>query len=78
MASADAVGGPWNFIGGSTCGASDWFTPSAADTPEEIGCYSELNNKRYYKYKIEVCSGNCTVVGTYTPTVTGVVVNWSP
>ncbi len=70
--------GTWSFAGGSTCGGSDWFEPAVQDSPTEIKCYSQFNNKRYFKYKVQICSNDCVTSGDYTPTVNDVVVSWSP
>lgn len=72
--------GTWNYVGGASCFSGDWFEPESpyADTPVEIKCYTELNNKRYYRYKAQICSHNCSTGGDYTPTVDDVVVSWSP
>lgn len=85
FAAADATTGPWNFIGGATCQASDWFTPSGPETPVELigtgasasTCRSAWNNKRYFRYKIQICSDDCVTAGPNTPTVNGVVVGWA-
>jgi len=81
LATSDASGGPWNYLGGSTCGTLDWFDAATPDAPIElIGavCQAEWNNKRYFRYKIRICSNDCISAGTYTPTVDDVVVNWAP
>jgi hypothetical protein len=73
--------GTWNFIGGTTCSATDWFDPGQPDTAIEItgqSCRAELYNKRYIRYVIEVCSSDCTAPGAYTPEVEEVLLNWSP
>jgi hypothetical protein len=70
--------GTWQFIGGSTCGGSDWFEPGSQDLPEEIKCYSEFNDKRYFKYKVQICSNDCISSGDFTPRVDDIVVSWSP
>ena len=81
FAASDASSGPWTYIGGSTCAAGDWFDPGAPNTPIELKgttCQSSWNNKRYFRYKIRICSDDCIVAGSYTPTVNDVVVNWVP
>jgi hypothetical protein len=73
--------GSWSFIGGATCGSSDYFDAVTPDTPVELKgatCFSSWNNKRYYKYKVQICSNDCTTSGTNSPTVTDIIVNWSP
>lgn len=77
VASAATTSGPWSYIGGSTCGSSDWYE-AGPDTAIELGCFSQLNNNRYFRYKIRICSDDCISGGTVTPQVDDVVVNWSP
>jgi hypothetical protein len=77
VAAADNSTGPWNFVGGATCGSNDWYEASA-NTAIELGCFSDLNNKRYFKYKIRICADDCISGGTVTPQVDDVVVNFSP
>ncbi|OGI85868.1 hypothetical protein A3A05_00720 [Candidatus Nomurabacteria bacterium RIFCSPLOWO2_01_FULL_41_12] len=80
FAASTASAGPWNYYGGATCGALDYFE-AAPDTPIELkgtSCFSAWNNKRYFRYKIRICSDDCVAAGTYTPTVDDVIVSWSP
>lgn len=77
MAASDSSSGPWNYVGGNTCGSSDWY-PATAGLPTQISCYSQLNNKRYFRYKLRICSDDCILSGNSTPTVDDVVVNFSP
>src|SRR3989344_1131121 len=74
----DAEGdGPWTYRG-SDC-AIGTFYEAASSTPMEIGCPSFHNNKRYFRYKVTICSANnCSSQGATTPQVNNVVVNWSP
>jgi hypothetical protein len=84
LATADMSTGPWNYYGGSsgTCNAGDWFDSGAMNTPVEFkgtGCAGYFNNRRYYRYKIQICSAaNCTDVGGTSPVVNTIIVNWSP
>lgn len=86
FAASDSSSGPWTYIGGATCQIGDWFEPSAPNTPIELRgdvdndatCRDAWNNKRYFRYKIRVCSNDCTTAGVFTPTVDDVVVNWAP
>ncbi len=87
FSASDSAGGPWTYIGGATCASGDWFDAPTPGTPVELVgllatdaelCRSAWNNKRYFRYKIRICSNNCTDAGTYTPTVEDVVVNWAP
>lgn len=80
LASSSSVTGPWNFYGGTTCGALDWFSTTGPEDPVELkgtSCISNWNNKRYFRYKIQVCSNDCVISGANTPTVDDVIVNWS-
>jgi hypothetical protein len=76
LAASDSSSGPWNYVGGS-CTSADWFSYDS-DLPVQIGCYSLLNNKRYFRYKIRICANDCISGGMYTPTVNDINVNWSP
>lgn len=78
FASSDSSAGPWNFIGGSTCQASEWWDPGDDDVAVELNCPTQLNNKRYFRYKVQICSVNCVAAGVFTPTVNDIVVSWSP
>ncbi|MEK9151998.1 MAG: hypothetical protein AAB692_01385 [Patescibacteria group bacterium] len=78
LAASDSSTGPFSFVGGSTCTASDYYEP-AADAPAEVKCFSALYNKRYFRYKVILCSGtDCSTSGSETPRVDDVIVNWSP
>ena len=79
-ASADPAG-PWEYYGGDTCGPLDWFDSLGPDKPIELkgsSCLSSWNNKRYYKYKVQICSNDCVTAGPNTPTVEKVIINWAP
>ncbi|HBB44137.1 MAG: hypothetical protein UW27_C0004G0003 [Parcubacteria group bacterium GW2011_GWA1_44_13] len=81
FSASDASTGPWTYIGGDTCASGDWFDAPTPGTPVELkgeACQTAWNNKRYFRYKIRICSNNCTDAGTYTPTVNDVVVSWAP
>lgn len=91
LATSDSSSGPWNFYGSSdngvTCGAGyyyDTLTSGAGGgpgKPVEVSCAASQsqNNKRYYKYRIQICSStDCSSSGVTSPIVTGVVVNWAP
>lgn len=68
--------GPWTYYG-SDCSAGTYYDTSA-NTPIEI-CSSIHNNKRYFRYKVTICSAtNCVDTGSDTPQVDDVIVNWSP
>lgn len=84
IAASSLPTGPWddlNFIGsdGISCGSAYWYEPVGPDIPLELGCVSNLNDKQYFKYKVQLCfSSLCDIPGVETPIVTGVIVNWSP
>ena len=78
LAASDSDSGPWNFIGGATCAAGDWFSASP-NMPTEVGCFSQFNNRRFFRYRIRLCSSaDCFTAGTYTPQVDDVIISWSP
>jgi len=72
----------WSFLGGITCGALDYFDTSGPESPVELkgtSCSLAWNNKRYFKYKVQLCSGDCsTTNGVTSPVVDDIIVNWSP
>ena len=81
LAASNSSTGPWNFYGGATCGSLDFFDTTGPNNPVELkgsSCYSNWNNKRYFKYKVQVCSNDCVVSGANTPTVDNIIVSWSP
>ncbi len=84
IAASSIATGPWddlNFIGsdGISCGSAYWYEPVGPDIPVELGCSSSFSDKQYFKYKVQLCfSSPCDISGAATPTVTGVIVNWSP
>jgi len=81
LAASSSPSGPWVFSGGSTCGSLDWFDPQGPNKPIELkgaSCLSSWNNKRYYRYKVQICSNDCVTGGPHTPTVNSIIVNWSP
>lgn len=78
--------GTWQFIGGSTCGAGDWYDTLTSGSgggpgkPVELSCAAvNHNNDRYYRYKIQICSNaDCSSAGSTSPEVSDVVVSWAP
>lgn len=80
LATSNSSSGPWTFRGGSGCTNSEWYDPGGADTPVEVSCAPlHHNNQRYFKYKVQLCSNSdCSTGGSFSPTVTDVIVNWSP
>lgn len=71
--------GTWSFEG-PQCNSATSYTPAANTTiPIEIACALSHNNKRYFRYKVIICSSaNCADSGSINPEVTEVVVNWGP
>jgi len=41
-------------------------------------CSSQFDNKRYFKYKLELCSQNCTIADAAGPEVQDIAVIWTP
>ena len=81
LAGSNSESGPWNYYGGDTCGSSDYFNPSASNTPIELkgdSCFSGWNNTRYFRYKIQICSDDCISAGNETPIVDDVIISWTP
>jgi len=80
LATSNSASGPWDFVGGATCGPNDWYEPAGSGVPEEITCSAGYhNNERYFRYRIQLCSdSDCSSVGELSPTVNEVVINWSP
>lgn len=76
LATSDSPTGPWTYYG-STCLSGSYYQ-LAPNTPVEIGCPTVHNNKRYFRYKITLCSNDCVTAGSFNPQVTDVYVNWSP
>lgn len=83
IATSDSADGPWSYLGpapncsATDSGDSDWYVVNA-DTPTEIKC-STHNNKRYFRYKAQLCSASdCLNSGNGHPEVNDVIVSWSP
>lgn len=85
FAAADSASGPWNYYGGTTCGALDWFVAASSSAPVELvgmgaqapTCISNFNNKRYFRYKVMICSLDCTGKGSTSPVINKIVVNYA-
>ncbi|MDO8604623.1 MAG: hypothetical protein Q7K40_04505 [bacterium] len=90
VATSDSDTGPWTFYGssdgGATCNTSSWYDTGTSGLgggpgkPVEIACSARQsqNNKRYFRYRIQICSADCTASGGASPKVSDVVVNWAP
>jgi len=81
LGASSSATGPWNYYGGTTCGALDWFNTTGPNTPIELKgatCLANWNNKRYFRYKVKICSNNdCATPGAVSPVINDVIVNWS-
>jgi type II secretory pathway pseudopilin PulG len=78
---SDAIDQSWDYRGGSSCGSLGWFDSNTPYTPIELTCYTNFNNKRYFRYKVQVCSslGVCDAApGGIMPTVDNVIINFAP
>lgn len=73
--------GTWTYLGpdqGLGCLDTNYYI-EAAGVPQEIKCYSNHNNKRFFRYKIILCSDpSCAIRGPNNPLVNNVIVNWAP
>ena len=81
LATSDSTSGPWSFYGGTTCAVGDWFDPGGPNIPIEIkgsNCITQFNNKRYFRYQVQICSLDCVSAGNSTPRVDDLIVNWAP
>ncbi len=64
---------------GTDCTNAVYYEQTATDEPNEIKCYTNHQNKRYFRYKLIICSsGDCSTAGAQTPQVDDIMVNWSP
>ncbi len=64
---------------GTDCTNAAYYEQTATDEPNEIKCYANHQNKRYFRYKLIICSsGDCSTAGAQTPQVDDVMINWSP
>lgn len=82
--------GAWTFYGssdgGSTCSSGAYYDTLTSGAgggpgkPVEIACAASQsqNNKRYFKYRVQICSLDCSGSGQTSPIVNGVIVNWAP
>lgn len=81
FATSDSSSGSWTFYGssGGTCNTTNFYDTTGFDVPVELSCSpTQHNNQRYFRYRIQLCSGNCSTSGTLSPIVNDVVVNWAP
>lgn len=75
MAGSNNQSGPFNFFGGDACDSNNWWEPEN-NAAQEIKCFSQINNKRYFRYKIRLESNPPNYDST--PMVDDVVINFSP
>lgn len=81
LATSDSSSGPWTFYGsnGTTCNTTNFYDTTGTDVPVELSCApAQHNNQRYFRYRIQICSSDCTASGIASPIVNDVVVNWAP
>ena len=70
--------GSFTFRGGDNCNTTDYYSLTI-NQPKELKCFSDFNNRRYFQYKIRLCSStDCSSAGSATPQAEKVIVNWSP
>lgn len=75
IATSDSDIGPWIFKGPNCSSA---YYAAEPNVPMDIIC-PEQNNKKYFRYKVIICSSaDCAALGSINPRVDEVVVNWSP
>lgn len=68
--------GAWTYLG-QNCLDSSYYSASFG-IAQEIQCFDNHNNKRYFRYKVILCSDpSCTISGSNNPQVDDVVVNWA-
>lgn len=79
IAASDLAIGPWVFEG-PDCTSLTKYSPDAnTPMPIEMDCAASHNNKRYFRYKVIICSNiDCATSGSINPQVDEVVVNWTP
>ena len=80
LAASDNSAGPWVYLGPSCLGGNnDWYDLSLVPgLPAKVACHSLLDNKRYFRYRVRLCSSDCLAGGPTTPQVDEIIVNWSP
>ena len=73
IATSNSSDGPWDYLG-PDCTAQTYYSPDP-DTPQEIGCFTDHYNQRYYKIKIILYPESDKNI---TPEVEKVIVNYAP
>lgn len=75
VAASNSPNGPFNFLGPDCQTTSEFeMIPSL---PQWIQC-DEVHNKRYFRYRLKLCSNDCLTAGNNNPEVQDVILNWSP
>jgi len=77
FAVSNSPSGPWNYVGPDGTSNTVYSGLSGTSIPLQScslysSCYSLFSNYQYFRYRVTLLSN-----GMVTPTVTGVVVNWS-
>ncbi len=71
--------GAWSFIGGAACNSTGYYDTTGPEAPVELSCTpANHNNQRYFRYRVRLCSSDCSASGIASPIVDDVVVNWAP
>ncbi|MCL5004679.1 MAG: hypothetical protein M1170_01905 [Patescibacteria group bacterium] len=73
IASSNDLAGPWNYKGPDGSDTT-YYSPSGTGVPAQINL-AHHNNQRYFRYKIFLYSNPS---GVKSPTVTDIIINWSP
>ncbi len=73
IASSNSAAGPWDYKGPDGS-ATTYYAPANTGISTQINL-AYHNNQRYFRYKIFLYSD---ASGTNSPTVTDVIINWSP
>ncbi|MEK7149908.1 MAG: prepilin-type N-terminal cleavage/methylation domain-containing protein [Patescibacteria group bacterium] len=72
IASSNNSSGPWTYLGpaGTSDESTDWYS-AASDVSMPISLALH-NNKRYFRYKVFL------YLGTHSPGINDIIINWSP
>jgi type II secretory pathway pseudopilin PulG len=69
------------YFGGQNCNVGEMFDMSVLGESADLrssSCLNTLNNKRYFRYKLWICSNDCVTAGNNTPVVDDIIINWAP
>lgn len=79
IAASNSVSGPWSFLGpGGSTSPSDVYEPTGVITGPNVPIplnYTLHNNKRYFRYRAILFADP---LGTVSPRVDDIIINWSP